>query len=403
VSGYGYERPTTPGIDALMGEGTVFLRAYTPTPTTAPSHATLLTGRYPLGHGVLKNGYDLEAGQHTLAETLVSVGYVTGAVVSAYPLAGRFGWTQGFSHFDDTFPERNASIQLERWEGLSIRGAFDRRAKATTDRAIAWLDSVSDGPIFLWVHYYDPHAPYDPPPKYRVALGRSSGRSRLAEHIGAYDAEIRFADDQVTRLVSHVDGTLGADQTLLVVATDHGEGFEQHGHMGHGANLYEELVRVMLFFRWPGVIPAGDRVDVPVGLVDVVPTVSALLGVPSTPTALDGMRLGLPFTAEGGSERVLYFQRRHYDRRPGVDVPPVGSMRAVRRGRWKLIVSPDEKGRELFDVDADPGELRNVVDEYPDVAAALAAEVENAGPLPETQRSLDGDVARRLRALGYVD
>lgn len=409
VSGYGYDRPTTPAIDALLGEGAAFLAASTPTPTTAPAHASLFTGAYPRTHGVVKNGVVLSPDRATLAEVLAAQGYRTGAVVSAFPLARRFGLARGFAHYDDTFDPVHASIDTREWEGLRLDEAFDRRAGATTDRALAWLAGARDDrPWLLWVHYYDVHAPYDPPPSFANLFRDPAPSGRLARAIAAYDGETRFVDENVARLVARVDALFGSRDVLVVLATDHGEGLMDHGWMEHGVHLYEELVRVVLAFRWPGRIPAGVRSTVPVSLVDVAPTVAALLEVPSAPLAAEGRDLSPELRGRpAGAARPIFFERRPYASRDRTRVPVPGPMHAVRDGRWKYIDAPEAERRELFDLAADPAETTNLRDAEPATTARLAAllrDWRNATPAAGAGTAPVGsEDAARLRALGYVE
>jgi arylsulfatase A-like enzyme len=409
VSGYGYPRQTTPAIDRLMAEGVTWLAASTPMPTTAPSHTSLLTGTYPRTHGVVKNGFTLGAGRPTLADVLRAGGYRTAAVVSAFPLARRFGLARGFDHFDDTFLRDQASIDAPEWEGFRLDEAFDRRADATTDRALAWLASASGSqPVFLWVHYYDPHSPYDPPPAYQGRFPNPEGRpGRLGRMIAAYDAETRFVDDNVARLIDRIDTTWGPRNVVVVVATDHGEGLMDHGWMEHGIDLYEELVRVALVFRWSGTVVAGARPAVPVSLIDVAPTLLALLGHSTETFASDGVDLSR--ILRGGdaaiASRPLFFERRLYTTRDQEEWPAAGPMLAVRAGSWKYIEAPEQGVVELFDLATDPRERDNRHDAEADTRLRLAgmlrswqsanAAAPNAGVSPED--------AARLRALGYVE
>ncbi|HLY37741.1 MAG TPA: sulfatase [Candidatus Binatia bacterium] len=407
TSTYGYAMPTTPHLDALAAQGTVFTNAYAAIPSTAPSHASLFTSRYPSEHGVLRNGDVLDA--TTLTEILAGAGYATAGFVSAYPLARKFGYARGFSVYDDAFTPREASIVISEWEGQHVdRPAFDRRADATTARALGWLSATPrDRPLFLWVHYYDPHQPYDPPAPFRDAFAPAggSGRSRLERNIVAYDGEIRFADEALGRLIHAVDERVGVDRTIVVVASDHGEGLMQHGWMGHGVDLYEELVRAVLVIRAPG-MSAGRRCAAPVGLIDVAPTVLALLGLDGEALRPRGVDLGPALRGGAGPapDRAIFFQRRVYDSRRD-DVPVRGDMRAVRIGAWKYIegsmMSP-----ELFDLSADPAELRNVWDQErsrgADLAGVLAAWRRDAGDATAV-RPLSAEEARRMRALGYVE
>ena len=401
TSTYGYPHATTPHLDALAADGAVFTSAYTAIPTTGPSHAGLFTAQYPAEHGVLRNGDVLGATPTTLTEVLAHAGYVTAAFVSAYPLARKFGYARGFATYDDEFTAADASIVLSEWEGERVESAgFDRRADATTERALRWLAGAPrDRPVFLWVHYYDPHEPYDPPPAYREGIDAAG--SPLARDIAAYDAEIRFADDQLGRLIDAVDRRLGAADTLVVIASDHGEGLMQHGWMGHGANLYEELVRTVLVFRRPGHVRA-QRSATPVGLIDVAPTILAHVGLDGGALHPRGVDLGSPPPAD----RPLFFQRRVYQPGSRDDVPVRGAMHGVRIGRWKYI-DASSTGAELFDLASDPGETRNLRDRETARADELAAVLGKwrvaQAPGGAQEAPLSPDDARRLRALGYVE
>ncbi len=408
TSTFGYSRPTTPSLDALAARGIVFTSAYTAIPSTGPSHAGLLTSHYPSEHGVLKNGDVLHA--TTVTEVLARAGYVTAAFVSAYPLARKFGFARGFATFDDEFRPGEASIVISDWEGQRVDSpAFDRRADATTARALRWLSSAPrDRPFFLWVHYYDPHEPYDPPPAYRHLLGpvAGSGRFQIERDVAAYDGEIRFADDGLGRLIAAVDERVGGRPTIVVVASDHGEGLMQHGWMGHGAHLYEELVHTVLVIRWSGAAVAL-RCGAPVGLIDVAPTLLALLGVDAGDLHARGVDLGPALRGGPGppAKRPLFFQRRVYqaDR---TDIPVRGDMRAVRIGTWKYIESSTAPP-ELFELGSDPGEVRNRWQgehahglELAAVLAAWRGEVEHGAP---ADQPLSRDEERRMRQLGYVE
>src|SRR5262245_46171310 len=410
---YGSRHPTTPFLARLAAEGTVFEAAYTPTPTTGPSHSTLFTSSYPQAHGVVKNGHALAADRRTLAEVLRNATWHTAAFVSAFPLAARFGYARGFERYDDEFPLATASIGSEDWEGFALPEAFDRRADATTDRALAWLAAAPAGtPWFLWVHYYDPHGPYDPPKGYRrLVRPEESGPAGtpLAHEIAGYDGEIRFVDEQLARLVGAADERFGAQRTLLVVAADHGEGLMTHGWMEHGVNLYEELVRTVLLVRHPGRVRGGQRVEEPVGLIDVAPTVLGLLGVDATPLDPEGEDLSAVLVegAHPRSDRTLFFQRRLYTQRDQREWPASGVMLGIRRGDWKYVMAPGEHTTELFDLRGDPGETHNLLAQEGQVAARLAAAVDAwaaaQGVGTAGIQQIGADDAARLRALGYVE
>ena len=264
---YGYGRETTPTLDRLGREGAVFDQAYAPTASTGPTHASLFTSLYPLTHRVNRNGLALGMGFTTLAERLRARGYQTSAVVSSFVLAAKFGFAQGFDAYDDAFVAAESSLQVSLWEGhLPPDEAFDRRASATSERAVAWLRGVRDPerPFFLFVHYFDAHDPYQPPPEFTLQLEGEPPENELGRAILQYDREIAFVDQQLGRLLAALAEAGLEDETLLVVTADHGEGLMDHGHMRHGLQIYEEAVRVPLLVRWPGTIPANRRLAEPV-------------------------------------------------------------------------------------------------------------------------------------------
>jgi len=405
----GYPRETTPRLAAVAREGASFIAAYTPTPSTAPSHATFLTGTHPRTHGVLRNGWSLGPEAATLAETLAMDGYVAGAIVSAFPLERRFGFAQGFGHYDDEFPRDGASFDPREFDGIPLDQGFDRRAQATTDRALRWVATVPrNRPMLLWVHYYDPHAPYDPPPRHR-GLFPPVGTGPLARKVARYDAEIHFADDEIGRLLDGVDRMRSLEHALLVVATDHGEGLMQHGWLEHGVDLYEEQVRVALLLRWPARIVPAQAPAAPVTLTDVAPTVLGLLGLPPGAMRLEGRDLS-PLLVRGEEvppERALFFQRRFYTTTERAERPVAqGDMTAVRAGRWKYVEAPEQGVRQLFDLAADPGETRDLVGQLPARANELAALLhtwhEAPGGRVTAEQPISDDDRKRLRALGYL-
>ena len=258
----------TPNIEALSARGVSFTRARTVAPLTLPAHVSLMTGLLPPNHGVRLNGvHRLGAGIPTLAQTLKTAGYRTGAFVGAYVLNRRFGLAQGFDTYDDEIARGESSVGLLEAE---------RRGGVVAERAIGWLQSLrNDGePFMMWVHLYDPHAPYDPPPD---MLARAMGQP--------YDGEVAYADAQLGRLVEAVRAAGVLDRTLIVVAGDHGESLGEHGESTHGLLLYESALRIPLVLAGAGVAPAR-RAD-PTSLVDVLPTVVGVLGLPP-PANLDG-------------------------------------------------------------------------------------------------------------------
>jgi arylsulfatase A-like enzyme len=414
VSAYGYPRDTTPVLRELADAGTRFAQAYAPAATTGPSHATLFTSLYPLAHGIVSNGLELRASELTLAEILRARGWATAAFVSSFVLDARFGYAQGFDLYDDEFAAAEATFPAgHEWREHAIPGGFDRTADATTRRAVDWLAKGRDPArsFFLFVHYFDPHAPMSPPAAYaaRFAPAPGSEPSRLDVRIGRYDGEIAFVDERIGELLGALDRAGLADDTLVAVTADHGEGLLAHGQMAHGVHLYEEAVRVPLLLRWPGVVPAGRVVEAPVALVDLAPTLLELLGVPAPEAAFQGESLARAVVggAEPDPERAIHLQRRHYDGERVGEEWIEGDLYGVRQGRWKYLESGDGSRRELYDLAADPGETENLADRNPGEQRRLAARIASWKAASrrggEAPRDLTGSEHEGLRALGYVE
>lgn len=409
-SAYGYAHPTTPFLEKLAAQGALVESAYAPMPTTGPSHATMMTGLYPATHGVVKNGYVLGAAHATLAETFAGAGYATAAFVSSFPMASKFGLAQGFVSYDDAFGPPRAKDPRQ-WDGAAVTTAFDRTADATAARVTSWLAETRprDRPFFLFVHLFDPHGPYDPPDGHRLAV-RPAGASRPGNHdareIWKYDGEVHFSDWGLGQIQGALERARLADQTLLVLVGDHGEGLGQHGHWEHGLLVYEEAIRVPLVVRWPGRVPAGLRVPGPVPLVDLRPTLLELALGPGQAGRIQGVSQARVLTgaARADPDRPIFASRRFYEPEKAAAYKIAGDKHAVRVGAWKYLEAPEERSRELFELGSDPGELTNRVEAQPEKARALQA------LLGEWQRAQTGaprqavaaEDIERLRALGYV-
>jgi choline-sulfatase len=394
VSAYGYAVRTTPRLDRLASEGVLFEQAYAGTTVTGPSHATLLTGRPARAHGVVRNGYRLPPGEETLAGILKARGWATAAVVSAYPLNRRFGLATGFDAYDDTFLAAESSEPRSRWEGRALDEPYDRRADATTRRAAAWLaQRVAGAPFFLWVHYFDPHTPYDAPAAWRLP-GAGAGVHE------AYDAEIRFADDQVGKLLDVLEARGDARDTLVVVTADHGEGLGDHGELHHGPVVYEEAVRVPLMMRFPNRLPAGARRSDLVESLDVAPTVLELLGQPARRGFL-GQSLVSAAHGKASDARRFVIVQSEYDE--GADETVFG----IRQGHTKYIETRTggaTRRRELYDLGSDAAERKDlsvaVRERAEPLAAALSAWRRAIGPARVSK--IDPADVEQLRALGYA-
>lgn len=422
-SAYGYNRETTPNLAKLAGEGALFTRAYAPTGATAPSHATLFTSKFTLAHGLVKNGQTLGRENTTLAETLGENGYQTAAIVSSFVLDSKFGLDQGFAHYDDVFNPMEATIHIPEWEGQTLKDPFDRRGDYTTERALEWLSLQRKEPFFLFIHYFDPHFPYEPIAPYdSMFVDAQSLASPLADTLRRHDAEIAFTDQQIARLLNAVDSLGLKDNTIIIVTADHGEGLMQRGYMLHGLRLYDEEVHIPLIIRWPNGIAAAQTLDMPCSLMDIAPTVLALAGVSAPAEEYQGKSLAEILTEDSRPfrNRPLYFHRRPYTRtyaRSGWDGPLAageiservlldGEQFGILKGNLKFIIAPNEGTQELFDLEDDPRETNNLFGLRQREAVALKRELEEwvrTYAQPETRsRQMDPNDQRRLESLGYI-
>jgi arylsulfatase A-like enzyme/tetratricopeptide (TPR) repeat protein len=377
VGSYGYAGGSTPVIDDLARRGVRFDSAHSAVPLTGPSHATILTGLYPPVHGVRENvTFLLDPGHPTLATRLRARGYRTAAFVGAYPVAGAFGFSQGFALFDDA---------LHSNPGIG-QGA-ERPASEVAEAAAAWLAAKASGPFFAWVHFYDPHAPYAPPSPYRETF---AGRP--------YDGEVAFADAQVGRVLEALRRSGHGDDTLVVVLADHGEGLGEHHEGGHGILLYESTLRIPLIIAGPGV-PTGRVVAAPVGAADVVPTLLALLET-DVPRDLPGRNLKPAFAGGRTPPEPLYSEALF-----GRLNCRWASLRGFTHGEWKLIEGAEP---ELYHLPSDPGEIRDKAAEEParlaQMRQALRGALRSMAPLGDTARpsTVSAEQEERLRSLGYA-
>jgi arylsulfatase A-like enzyme/tetratricopeptide (TPR) repeat protein len=373
-SGYNIQ---TPHLDALAFGGARFMNAVCQVPLTLPSHASILTGTNPPFHQIKNNGtYFLDENLITLAEILKQEGYQTAAFIGAFPLASQFGLDQGFDLYDDGFKNPD---HLKGYEPQRI-------AEQVFDRAADWFDSNSKKKFFVWIHYYDPHLPYTPPPPFDK-IYRSP-----------YDGEITYTDVYVGRLIELLKEKNAYDNTLVVVVGDHGEGLGDHGEDTHGIFLYDTTLKVPLIFHSPGRIPKQLAVDHQVRTVDILPTVLGILNI-SPPKECQGKSL-VPFFQ--GENIILDSFAESY-----LPLLACGwsELKAIRTNKWKFIKAPHP---ELYDLEKDPSEKINLAESKKDIAVRMMLELEHleksfsSFPDKTPVRQMTPEEQEKLAALGYV-
>jgi arylsulfatase A-like enzyme len=379
---YGCAWARTPTLDSLAAGGVLFDDAITSVPLTLPSHATLLTGLYPPRHGIRDNGRQgLAPERETLAEILASSGYETAAFIACFVLDARFGLDQGFGIYDFQVGSSGYRPKMPDFN--------ERPANEVTDSAIRWLAKRAESggaskPFFAWVHYFDPHLPYESP---------LAGQPDLAGR--PYDAEIAFVDAQIGRLLGELGRRGLAERTIVVVVADHGEALGDHAEPTHGLFLYESTVRVPFLLYCPALVPGPCRVaDRVVGLADVFPTLLDLLGIP-TPGPVDGRSL---VAAPADPGRAIYIETHAPFYLAGWS-----PLEGLRTHDSKYVLAPRP---ELYDLDADRAEASNLHASRPPGLALLEEELAALrggwGPDAGAARELTDEEIERLRSLGYV-
>ncbi len=381
---YGNRVIATPRLDALAASGILFENASTVAPLTLPAHASIMTGTYPMAHGVRDNGiFYARADQPTLADTLKNAGYATGAFVGAFVLDSRWGLDRGFDRYVDDF---------DLSEGVLVSPDMVRhRGETVVSNAQRWLGDVKGGPFFAWVHLFDSHAPYDPPEPYRGRYGNAGW--------GRYHAEVAHVDDLVGQLLDWLAQN-GLDETTAVVAVgDHGESLGRHGEQSHGFFVYDATIRVPFIVRVPG-HASGIRVPTQVSLIDVMPTVLEALQLAIPPSVQGRSLLGLPSAREADSDVEAYSETYNPRYEYGWS-----ELKSLRTNSFHFIDAPRA---ELYDVRADPAEQNDLaavrgdlVGRYKKVLDALVVSA-SAGSRQPGPNHIDAGTRERLAALGYV-
>jgi choline-sulfatase len=393
---YGYGKIQTPAIDELAGNGIVFDNCYTHVPLTLPAHTSLFTGLLPSEHGVRDNiGFKVASGAKTLATELKRAGYATGGAVSAYVLHSTTGISQGFDWYDD---------QFERAATGTVLTDVRRDGMETLNRAVGWLEERSQAegaakrPVFLFLHLYEPHAPYKPPERF------------LAGDTAPYDGAVMYSDEIVGRFLAELRKLGLYDPSLIILLSDHGEGLDEHGELTHGVFLYREVMHVPLIIKLPGGQNGGRRIQAPVQLIDIAPTVFEWAGIQPDPKLL-GHTLGPALHAhEFQGDRSIVaeslYGRLHFG---------WSELFSLTNSRYNLILAPRE---ELYDIREDPEEVHNLLAgdspgtsakaqlprplavEYAKLHQELKAYVREKGLV--APKAIDPVQLKKLRALGYL-
>ena len=379
---YGAALAKTPAMDAFAAAGVRFTNCIAQTPLTLPSHTTIMTGTLPIHHGVRDNGgFVVPEELETMAEAFRARGYATAAFVAAYVLDGKWNLDQGFDTYHDKF-------DLSRFEKISL-AEVQRPANEVIDEALGWLEANKSGKFFAWIHLYDPHSPYEPPEPYR---------SDFPSH--PYLGEVAFTDSQLARLQGFIDTAGLRDRLFLVLAADHGESLGEHQEQTHGFFIYQAALHVPLIIVTPFPALRGVVSRETVGLVDILPTVCEMSGI-DIPAAVQGRSLVPSFFRPGAGEDRLayaetYYPRYHYG---------WSELTSVQDGRFKLILAPVP---ELYDLERDPGEEKNLVylekGVFEDLSARAEALMSDAGrnALEVDLGKVDEETREKLAALGYV-
>ena len=371
---YGYTKVKTPAFDALAREGVLFERAYAHSPQTLPSHAAILSGRLPFENGIRDNvGFVLKPDQPTLASMLHSKGYLTGGFVSAFVLRKETGIGLGFDLFDDSLPPTAPDVPM---------GMVQRPGPETLAAAERWMSTLASPRFFLFFHIYEPHTPYTPPDRF--------------SQYAPYDGEIAYSDEVVGQLLSWLKTKGWYDDATVVFLSDHGEGLGDHGELEHGLFVYDSTIRVPLIVKMPGGANAGRRVKEPVQHIDLVPTVLDWLGI-APPKGLRGRSIrplleGAPGRGDASVYSEAFYGRYHFG---------WSELYALTDARYRFIKAPKP---EVYDLERDPAESRNLAGERPQVVASARAELDRmlAGATIQSPNQVSNEDLQRLQALGYV-
>lgn len=406
MGSYGYARKTSPHIDGLLAKGARFADARTIEPLTAPALASMLTSLPPHEHGSTRNGLRVRSELPSLPKILRRHGYKTGAFVGSWTLRSKlWAMEDHFDHFEEV-------LTKARWLGMVKREAT---AEDLNEVALDWfeeqVESVASRPVFLWVHYVEPHAPYILQRDFMNQIGSSPDGNNYSDS-NKYDSEIAYVDFQISRLLEDIEDLVAADNTLVLFVSDHGESLGEHGYWGHGRHLYEATLHIPMGITWPGRVEP-KVVEAPALILDLAPTVVGLLGI-DVPDFFQGVDWSKVFAgaAEPPRDRVTLYQAHRGSvgvKEDQTKVREKGLLEVARlEGGKKEILRVTNGRRRVFDLAADPEELDSLVREQTEISEGLRIWLESvqaglilADELPPP--SLSEEDVDALRALGYLD
>jgi choline-sulfatase len=369
---YGYRSVDTPAIDSLRADSILFENAYTHAPLTLPAHASLMTGLLPPAHGVRDNlGYRLDGTQHpTLARVLKADSYATGGSVSAYVLRRATGISDGFDFYDDV---KTTAADTE------SAGTVQRPGREALGALLSWIGEHQQDPhLFAFLHLYEPHLPYEPPEPYK------------SRYPSAYDGEIAEADAVVGELLDALRKDGLYERAIVVLLSDHGEGLGDHGEADHGILLYREVLHVPLLIKLPGGARRGSTETNVVGLVDILPTLCALVGAAAPPGIAGRALISAAPIAEGVVYSETYYPQIHLG---------WSALQSLVDVQWHLIDGPRP---ELYDWPRDPGERTDVAGAHESVRGAMQAAIARRKGKLAQPAAADREETERLQALGYL-
>ena len=386
IAAYGNDAAHTPTLDQLASDGVLYERALTSIPITLPSHSSIMTGKVPFVHGVRDNGlFKLAEKQKTLAEILKDNGYNTAAAIGSFPLTSQFGINQGFDYFNEHITQKFEDLFGERTIPKDRLFFDERKAAEVNDAIMPWIENNAQSPFFVWLHYFDPHHPHEPPAPYNQSFIHD-----------LYLGEIAYADESLGNIIAQLKRLNVYDNTLIVFTSDHGEGLGEHNESTHSLLIYNGTLHVPLIVKYPQQQYANTKISSWVGLVDILPSILNKLGI-VVPDGTQGQVL--PVIDATDTSREIYAETLSPRFSRGW-----GEQRGLVKNGYKYIYGPQ---KELYNINSDPKEVHNLIKEKPLLADSMKSDLQNY--IDEYQDSeshssidIDADTLNILRGLGYV-